>query len=374
MALRLLAALPFFHFPVPSMTAAPQDDPRTLSASPRQNPATHMVFVTFAYQDPMTGTEAFRLLIPQDWKTTGTITWKDNPAMPAQSHFRFFNPQGNEQFELFPTQSYFWTNNPIFLGTNPPGTFRFGTLVAKPVDVSTAFSQTVLPGFRSNLADFRVLEREPMPELAKLALGPPVAGVHSSAEGGKIKIAYRHADQEFGEEIYAVVSQFVIQLPGYYINYWYIDFLFSFRAGKGQLDDHSKIFQTMAFSLRVNPKWFAKLVNTKDQMMEMIIRGIHATGRIGSIVAQAGSDLRADQQRAWELRQNAKDRMVWNFCDNILGIQRYRDPFTGRQVELPNQFNHAWANNLGEYIVTDSSSYNPNIGSNLHWEEIRPVP
>jgi hypothetical protein len=29
---------------------------------------------------------------------------------------------------------------------------------------------------------------------------------------------------------------------------------------------------------------------------------------------------------------------------------------------------HAWANNLGEYIVTEDPGFNPNIDSNLHWE------
>jgi len=29
------------------------------------------------------------------------------------------------------------------------------------------------------------------------------------------------------------------------------------------------------------------------------------------------------------------------------------------------------AKNLGEYIVTDNPSYNPNIGFNLHWEQLQ---
>ncbi|MFC1652459.1 hypothetical protein ACFL3F_01955 [Planctomycetota bacterium] len=66
-----------------------------------------MTFVSYKYIDPMTKMEAFRLLIPKGWRATGEITWSANPALPAQSHFRFFNPQGHEQFEIFPTQSYF---------------------------------------------------------------------------------------------------------------------------------------------------------------------------------------------------------------------------------------------------------------------------
>jgi hypothetical protein len=37
-------------------------------------------------------------------------------------------------------------------------------------------------------------------------------------------------------------------------------------------------------------------------------------------------------------------------------------------VELPAGYGHAWANNLGEYIVTEDPTFNPNVDSNLHGE------
>ena len=57
-----------------------------------------------------------------------------------------------------------------------------------------------------------------------------------------------------------------------------------------------------------------------------------------------------------------------NQSDSIRGVQRFTDPHSGNEVELPSGYGTAWANNLGEYIVTDSPSLNPNVGSNLHWE------
>jgi len=82
-------------------------------------------FVTYKYVDPMTGMEAFHLLIPKGWKAQGSIQWLANPALPAQSHFRFYNPSGSGEFNLFPTRSYFWTDNRTFLASNPPGSLRF---------------------------------------------------------------------------------------------------------------------------------------------------------------------------------------------------------------------------------------------------------
>lgn len=336
-------------------------------------------FVTYKYIDPMAGMEAFRLLIPKGWQAEGAVTWSANPALPAQSQFRFFNPNGAEQLELFPTQSYFWTNNQVALRTNPPGTLRFGTLVAQPVDLHFAFNNVLLPAFRRNVGNLQFIERNKVPELEQLARGEPTPGLNASAEGGKIRMKYLENGKPMEEEMFAVVSQFVTFLPGsyltgrYFINYWYIDYIFSFKARKGKLDSKSKIFQTMIFSFKINPHWFAKVVNTKEQMVQRISRGIKATGHIGDIIRQAGSDMRADQQSDWERRQRVNERIVRNYSDNIRGVQRYNDPFSGKEVELPSKYGHAWANNSGEYIVTDSPSYNPNIGSNLNWQQIEPV-
>lgn len=336
-------------------------------------------FVTYRYIDPMTGLEAFRLLIPKGWAAEGKITWSPNPALPAQARFRFFNPNGSEEFNLYPTQAYFWTNNQLALSTNPPGTLRFGTLVMSPIDLHTAFMQVVIPQARREARGWKIVEEKEVPELATLARGQPVPGVRSYAEGGKVRIQYEEGGKLKEEELYAVVSQFVTDLPGsafsppYFINYWYVDYVFSFKADKGALDSQTKVFQTMVHSFTVNPQWFAKVVNVKEMMVQNIIRGIKAVGRIGDMVARAGSSLREDQMRDWERRQHVNDRIVQNFSDNIRGVERFHDPLAGKEVELPSGYGRAFANNLGEYIVTDSPSYNPNVGSNLHWEELTPV-
>jgi hypothetical protein len=335
---------------------------------------TLLTFVTYRYVDPMVGLEAFRLLVPKGWQAEGAITWSAQPALPAQSHFRFSAPDRSAQLELFPAQSYFWTDNRLFLSTNPPGSLRFGTPVAQPVSLAAAFSSVILPTFRPNISGSRIVERKRVPELEQLAKGQPTPGVRTAAEGGKIRIVYQEGRRPIEEEIYAVVSQFVTDPGGYFIDYWYIDYVFAFRAGQGQLDAHSKTFQTMILSLRVNPRWFAKVVNTKEYLAQMVMRNIKAVGRIGEIAARAGSEMRADQQAAWEQRQRVNDKISQNFSDYIRGVDRYNDPFSGKEIELPSGYGTAWANNLGEYVVTDSPGYNPNVGSNLTWQPMPPKP
>jgi hypothetical protein len=122
-----------------------------------QSTGQFQTFVTYKYTDPMTGMEAFRLLIPKGWQAQGQIAWSANPALPAQARFRFFNPNGTGEFNLFPTQAYFWTNNRLFLTTNPPGTLRFNTLVMSPMDLQSAFTRVIIPQARSKVSGLRIV-------------------------------------------------------------------------------------------------------------------------------------------------------------------------------------------------------------------------
>jgi hypothetical protein len=353
--------------------------PSLLFCEGSQAPGSAQIFVTYKYTDQMTGLEAFRLLIPKGWRAEGAITWSSNVALPAQSFFRFYNPGSDEEMTFFPTQAFFWTNNPLFLKTNPPGSLRFGTPVMRPVDWQTALQKGVIPKLRPRAAGLRIVQQREVPELAQLARGLPMGGVNSSAVAGKARLQYREGERFMEEELFAALSQFVINMPGtglspgYFINYWYIDYVFSFRAAQGRLTSQNKTFQTMIYSTKVNPQWFAKVANVKEMMAQQASRNIKAIGRIGEMVARAGSEMRADQMRAWEQRQQVQDRIARNFSDYIRGVDRYNDPISGKQVELPSGYGRAFANNLGEYIVTESPSYNPNIGSNQNWVELTPV-
>lgn len=126
----------------------------------------------------------------------------------------------------------------------------------------------------------------------------------------------------------------------------------------------------MIYSIKFNQQWVAKFVNYKEMLAQKYISSIKAVGRIGQMISEAGSQMREDQLQAWEARQQVNDKIVQNFSDQILGVERYNDTRAGKEVELPSGYDNAWANDLGEYIVSDSPSYNPNLNSNQHWERL----
>jgi hypothetical protein len=323
-----------------------------------------------------TGSEAYSFLMPSEWKFEGGITWNpEQVAMPASNAFRVFNPVGLEEFEGFANQCFFWSTNPGLLTINPPGSKYFGSIVARPVNAVTAL-QEIIQRDRSRFSGFSIVSKNDLPELVE-ALGirnQSQGPVITEGTGAKIRFSYVKNNIPMEEEIYGVVEQ--VKLPvqsmsgTQYSIWWFIDYVFSFKGKAGQLEEQTKLFQTITSSFRINQRWQAKYNNVIEYLAQQQIHRIHNIGEFSRILSRMSDQMRSDQLQQYEQRSNVYDKVAQQHSDNMLGIERYYDPFEEREVQLPGGYNHAWCNNLGEYIMTDNPNYNPNVESNLTWKPI----
>jgi hypothetical protein len=238
------------------------------------------------------------------------------------------------------------------------------------------FRKYVLPRYRGQAQNISILNEEILPELPKAVKSEAAVSPIGSAEGGKIRIRYQWNKMDFEEEIYAVVELFrAPMMTGFgrgELHVWFIDSIFSFRAAAGKLDSMADLFSVMIRSVKTNPEWYAMFKTVVQQLAQGQIAHIHQMGKIGEIYAQAGSQMREQNLRDWYDRQAVYDRLSTDWSRTIRDVDGFFDPHKQEVVELPAGYGHAWANNLGEYIVTEDSSFNPNEGSNLHWESMTP--
>jgi hypothetical protein len=323
-----------------------------------------------------TGLEAYSFLMPSDWKFEGGIAWNpEQVAMPASNAFRVFNPSGQDEFEGFPNMCFFWSTNLGLLAINPPGSKYFGSIVAKPVNALTAL-QEIIQRSRGRFSGLTIVSKSDLPELVnalginKQSQGP----VMTEGTGAKIRFTYMKNGIPMEEEIYGVVEQvkFAMQTMGgiQYNIWWYVDYVFSFKAKAGQLEEQTKIFQTITSSFRINQQWQAKYSNVIEYLAQQQVRRIQSVGEFSRTLSQMSDQMRSDQLQQYEQRSSVYDKVAQQHSDNMLGIDRYYDPFEEREVQLPSGYDHAWCNNLGEYIMTDNPNLNPNTQSNLTWKPI----
>lgn len=341
-------------------------------------PEANIRFKTFSYLDKEgIGMEAFRILIPADWQFEGGLRWLlDNPAMPVVVDFRILNPKGKEEFQVFPNQSFFWTNNQMLLATFPIGSRYFGSEVHPPVQPIEALNKIVLPRFRKSVNDLKVTKEELLPDLAKL-LSAGVAsqpGVTTSANAAKIRIQYNQNGTPMEEEVYAMVESYTYSLQtmsGTLTNInWMIDFIFSFKAEQGKLETHSKTFQTIVYSFKPNTQWFNKYNQLVNYLIQGQIKQIQNIGQISQIISQTNNEISDMITQSYNQRQAVNDKIINNFSQAIRGVDEYYNPIDQKSVELPSGYRNVWENNLGEYVLSDDPNYNPNVNSNLNWQKI----
>ncbi|HII85860.1 TPA: YdgA family protein [Candidatus Bathyarchaeota archaeon] len=347
---------------------------------PPSGEATTVKYKTASFTDSQgIGTKAFTMLIPSDWQAEGTIRWAlDNPAMPAYGEFRAWNPNGHEEFHFFENQAFISSDNPLFQQTFPPSSRYMGALVHDLLGPIDALKEIALPKFRSNVENLRIVSEERLPQVAKsFQTGTdPATGVVTSAEAGKIRIEYTLNGVAMEEELYCIIQTQDIPIPTIYGTYrninWYMTYTESFRAEKGKLDPQSKTFQTISYFARTDVNWLNKYNQVVEYLIQQQIQQIQSLGQISSIASQTSNDVSDANFQAWQRDQDIKDQLANDFSNSILGIQSYRNPVDGSTVDLPSGYSSVWANSLGEYVLSDSPSYNPNLESNLNWQQMSP--
>jgi len=335
-------------------------------------------FKTIKYIDKQgAGIECFRMLIPSTWKFTGGIKWvMDNPAMPAVISFKAYNPSDAEEMKVFPSEPYFWTNDQTMLMNFPKGSKYMGSVVHPPMSAINFIKKMLLPKYWYKVSNLKVVSAMELPELAK-ALGQKAQskpGLNAYSDAGKVKINYSKNGVPIEEEIFVVINRADFSMNGMYgvvtHNNWVCDYIISFKAKKGQLSSNKKIFDTIVYSFKFNPKWFNKYAQFVNYLVQNQIKQINNIGEVSKIISRTNDEISSGIMESYNQRSKAYDHISNNFSQHIRGVDEYSDPNKNNPVELPAGYSHAWSNPLGEYVVSDDPNYNPNVGSNRSWTEM----
>lgn len=323
------------------------------------------------------GLEAFRMLIPATWEFAGGVYWVlNNPGRPANIAFRVSNLQGVETLEVLPSIVCYWTNDPMFQMMFPPGSLYFGNEVWPPAPALQVLKQMVIPRYRGQMEGLQIVGQEHLPDLPRMVrAGHPAApSAPTEADGARLRIRYQASGQEIEEDVFGIVEVQRAGMPTMMgmveMMFWAADYLFTFRAAAGHLDRMGDLFMSIVRSLRLNPEWYARYIQVSQFLIQNQIQQIRHIGQISRIVSQTSSQISDMMMDAYYQRQETMDRIATQFCQAIRGVDEYHDPLAGQGVELPGGYDYAWSNALGEYIVTDDSLFDPNIGSNVTWQRM----
>lgn len=104
-------------------------------------------------------------------------------------------------------------------------------------------------------------------------------------------------------------------------------------------------------------------------LSDKVYQQIYQAGQISKVISQTNDQMIANIDASYQQSQKAYDRVNNNFSDYIRGVDRYGDGET--QIQLPSDYNSAWVNGKGEYILTNTTGYDPSADYGGNWKPLQ---
>jgi hypothetical protein len=141
------------------------------------------------------------------------------------------------------------------------------------------------------------------------------------------------------------------------------------RAPKGQLERHEKLFEAIYRSYRLNPVWESAVAQHFLTMDRINLKGVQDRQRI---MRQSQQEIGAMIEQGYFKRQAIMDRSAERQIQALRGVETYIDPITQTRFDLTSGYQGAWTNGLGDYVLSDSTGFNPARELKGNWTALQP--
>lgn len=331
--------------------------------------------------------EAFRLLIPSEWKTDGGVRWVSDLGCPnniIQVQFRATAPDGTTGVEFLPSYTWASSDDPMMQNIIQQQAQSQAGCAFGPVAGAVEFlRQKLAPQLRP---DARILSGEILQSATKSLQGSFAAinqqyaanslQAMRTGDVGRIRLTYQTDGGDIEEWISASVIANVsvgmnsaAALQGDYNatsrSYQFTgQDIFAMRAPKGQLDAQASLFSLIFASVQVNPRYVAAVTQFYANIGRI---NAQANADRARIWKEAQAHIEKTRRETYEYQQQVQGRINEQFGQMIRGVDSYVDPRSNERVELSAGYQNAWSNGKGEYILSDSVNFDPRVVLQEDW-------
>ena len=327
--------------------------------------------------------EAGRLLVPKDWLFNGGITWNFSKNPPESFiAYTVSSPDGGSVIQQFPHLNMYWSPD----RTSQYSFAQAGSTIMQPLGAVDFLQRVFISQARQGVSDLKVIETQPLPAAAQQALAvnnltlnifaqisPFQFQYETRADAGRVKVEYTLNGRRMVEDFTATVTYFITNTPtmsGMYAqNVSWSPVVCSFRAPADEMPAKIRLFQISLLSRFNNPVWNVSYTRLCAIVTREKLRQQQA---IFARYQQIHKTLEETNDIIWQTYENrsaAQDRMFDNYSQALRGVDTYVDPVNNWNVELPTGYDNAWTNGT-DYVFSDSSSFNPNLGSTQNWQQM----
>jgi hypothetical protein len=346
--------------------------PTASAASAKSSSTAPLKLKKLEVHDPGIGCTAFTLLVPESWKYEGGVVWQHQYANVASGRFKVSDPKSAAALEVFPIIPACWDEST--LGAGAQGQNYMGSLVYPPPrDPLGYVQQYFVPGYRASARNLKVGAQTLLPDVAReVHKSSQEPGVEKQVTAGKVRLEYEENGKPIAEDVY--ITLIVSRSPMVpTMTSWSLEHQYSLRAEKERLDSLAPLLHAMVSSMRLELAWYAGYGQVVQLWRQGQMQSIRDAGELSRRISANNDAILASMRSAWQTRQASQDRMSREFSESIRGVETYAQPYEEREIQLPSGYRDVWTNRAGEYVFSNDSGYDPNVGATNEWRRLEPV-
>jgi hypothetical protein len=368
----------------PAATASPSTRKRTAAT-----PGSYLLMKQVKVIDPgmdkiQSALPAYSLLLPTDWKMNGTIAFGSSQSGCFADLFALVitatSADGSTKFQTAPDYTWQYADDPaVMKSLSDPNRRSLGASnkpcpVAKPMKAEDYFRQHVLTLFPSGTS---VVSMERFPELneivrQRLGLQPGADNTGPDrTEAIRARLAFNKDGKDQEQWIGLVVETKISSFGrGSFYDSHALS-LVALTAPKGKLDANDKLFKVIVSSIRPEPQWVRY---SHGQLTKLYQAEAEKNAVMDQIYAKLQQQAISDIQEVTANQQRGSNISAMRTDQNIRNVQTYRDPSTGRTMELSNLYDNAWYNkDADQYVMSDDPNLKESGALSGNWTELQVV-
>lgn len=326
-------------------------------------------FTRKAVVDPAAdNVEALVFLAPAGWQVQGNVQWMFEWQRLAQLQTTLFDASTGITIDWLPIQDFIWFEAPAGLSAPIGGNYQGKAYVPPVTDpaqfVADFWMPTVLPHLRSAT----LVSSNQVPVIAeefKRQFGGP-----ADASAYLLRYEFEQDGQAWEQD----VSFALLYSGSAGLTSWYVNFAYTVRAPKGELDRNQGTISTVVASRITTPGWEGIYRLVQGLFTQGIQQQMADTAAFGRTLAQHRAESAALQQQVTEERRASQDRIAELRQESLAGVETYVDPVNGSLVQLPVGWNDYWVNQRGEYLTSDQPGFDPNAIDSGGWQRLQRRP
>jgi hypothetical protein len=277
---------------------------------------------------------------------------------------RVVDPATGLTIEWLPIQDFIWFQAPAGFEAPIGGNYQGKMFVPPVTDPAQFVADFWMPGVLAHLASAQLVSVADVPAVAeafKNEFGGP-----AEAFAYRMRYEYDQGGQAWEEDVF-----FALLYSGSAeITSWFVQFAYTVRAPKGELDRNAGVISTVVASRVTTPAWEA----TYRTVQQLFTRGIQQqmadTEAFGRTLAEHRAEIAALQEQVTKERLASQDQIAELRGESLAGVETYDDPVNGALIQLPVGWNDYWVNERGEYLTSDQAGFDPNSLNDGFWQRL----